>query len=80
MAALATEGRLELRGFGVFEVRVTKARKARNPWTGLEIMAPERRWVKFKAGKVMKAYIVNGATAGGKATAPVAAGSTATGG
>ncbi|MCY3023510.1 MAG: integration host factor subunit beta [Planctomycetota bacterium] len=32
--ALATEGRLELRGFGVFEVRVKEARKARNPRTG----------------------------------------------
>jgi len=30
IAALATEGRLELREFGVFEVRVVKARKARN--------------------------------------------------
>jgi len=33
IAVLAMEGRLELRDFGVFEVRVTKPRKARNPKT-----------------------------------------------
>ena len=31
---LATEKRYELRNFGVFEVRMRKARKARNPRTG----------------------------------------------
>ena len=40
--ALATEGRLELRNFGVFEVRVTKPREARHPRTGVEVMVPER--------------------------------------
>ena len=51
--AVATEGHIEPRDFGVFEVRVVKAHKARNPKTGGKVMAPERRWVRFKAGKVV---------------------------
>jgi len=38
----ATGGRLQLRDFGVFEVRVTKPREARHPRTGVEVMVPER--------------------------------------
>ena len=47
--------RIEIRNFGVFEVKPTKARdKARNPKT-LEIYKiPERRKLSFKAGKVIK--------------------------
>ena len=73
---LATEGRLELRDFGVFEVRVTTARKGRNPKTGAEVMVPEGRRVHFKAGKVMKERIVSGAThAEEEAAVPAATGS-----
>ena len=60
IAALATEGRLELRDFGVFEVRVTKPRKARNPRTGEEVMVLVRRRVKFRVGKVMDERVNNG--------------------
>lgn len=59
---LVTEGRLELRDFGVFEVRVSKPRKARNPKTGEKVMVPERRRVVFKAGKVMKQRVGNNTT------------------
>ena len=51
---LATEKRLELRNFGVFEVKLRKARKARNPRTGSEVMVPEHYSVTFKAGKFME--------------------------
>jgi nucleoid DNA-binding protein len=54
---LAAEGRIELRNFGIFEVRERKAWKARNPQTGTELMAPSRKTVKFHAGKVMKARV-----------------------
>ncbi len=54
--ALASEGRLELRQFGVFEV-VT--RKARNPRTGEEAV-PERQSVKFKPGKIMAEKLLKG--------------------
>ena len=51
---IATEGRLELRYFGVFEVRKRKSRKARNPRTGAEVMMPERKAVTFKPGLTMQ--------------------------
>ncbi len=54
---LAAEGRLELRNFGVFEVRSRKPRKARNPRTGQEVMVPERKVVTFKPGKLMEERI-----------------------
>jgi len=73
---VATEGHLELRGFGVFEVCARKASKARKPWTGEEAMVPERRRVRFKAGKVMKERVASGATAvSEKTAAPAATGS-----
>jgi nucleoid DNA-binding protein len=52
---LASEGRLELSGFGVFEVRTRQAHKARNPKTGGIVMVPERKLVTFKPGKEMVA-------------------------
>jgi nucleoid DNA-binding protein len=54
---LATEERIELRNFGVFEVRTRKARKARNPRTGAEVMVPSKKVVTFKAGKIMEEKI-----------------------
>jgi nucleoid DNA-binding protein len=54
---LATEQRIELRNFGVFEVRTRKARKARNPRTGAEVMVPCKQVVTFKAGKIMEERI-----------------------
>jgi len=38
---LVEEGRVELRNFGVFEVKKRKARQARNLWTGEKIMVGE---------------------------------------
>ena len=51
---LAEEGRVELRNFGVFEVRWRKARAARNPRTGEKVMVPEKCTVTFKPGRVMQ--------------------------
>jgi nucleoid DNA-binding protein len=67
---LATEGRLELRDFGIFEVYTAKARKGRNPRTGVEVMVPERRCVRFKAGKLMEERGSNGAVAVGPTDSP----------
>jgi len=50
---LVTEGRLELRNFGVFEVKTRKPRKARNPKTGEQVMVPSRKAVTFRAGRFM---------------------------
>ena len=52
--AIIQEGRIELRNFGVFEVKTRKARKARNPRTGEEVSVPEKRVVIFKPGRMME--------------------------
>ena len=51
---LVTEGRIELRNFGVFEVKKRAARKARNPKTGDKVDVPEKYVVTFKPGKEME--------------------------
>ena len=43
----AAEGRVELRNFGVFEVKKRMPRQARNPRTGEKVMVGERVTVKF---------------------------------
>jgi integration host factor subunit beta len=47
-------GRIELRNFGVFEVKQRKARKARNPRTGERVDVPPKNVVTFKPGKEME--------------------------
>jgi nucleoid DNA-binding protein len=47
-------GRIELRNFGVFEVKQRKARKARNPRTGQRVDVPPKYVVTFKPGKEME--------------------------
>ncbi len=54
---LVTEGRIELRNFGVFEVKKRAARKARNPRTGDKVDVPEKFVVTFKPGKEMEARV-----------------------
>ena len=47
-------GRIELRNFGVFEVKLRKARKARNPRTGERVDVEPKKVVTFKPGKEME--------------------------
>ena len=54
---LATEGRIELRNFGIFEVKKRKARQARNPRTGETVQVPERLVVTLKPGREMAARV-----------------------
>jgi nucleoid DNA-binding protein len=51
---LIQEGRIELRNFGVFEVKMRKARKARNPRTGAKVDVDPKKVVTFKPGKEME--------------------------
>ena len=47
--------RLELRKFGIFEVKPTKAKpNARNPKTNEIIYVPAHRKIHFRAGKILK--------------------------
>lgn len=50
---------VELRNFGVFEVRLTKERVGRNPHKPeKDVVIPARATVKFKAGKVMRQRVL----------------------
>ena len=51
---LVEDRRIELRNFGVFEVKRRAARKARNPRTGEKVFVPEKFVVTFKPGKEME--------------------------
>lgn len=53
--ALITGHRIEIRGFGVFEVKDTKARtSARNPRTSRLVYVPPGKKTRFKPGKLLK--------------------------
>ncbi len=58
--ALSSNKRLEIRNFGVFEVRVREARLGRNPRTGEEVPIPEKRIATFKPGKALKGRVDDG--------------------
>jgi nucleoid DNA-binding protein len=51
---LIQEGRIELRNFGVFEVKRRKPRKARNPRTGAKVEVEAKNVVTFQPGKEME--------------------------
>jgi len=51
---LVEDNRIELRNFGVFEVKRRAPRKARNPRTGDKVYVPEKFVVTFKPGKEME--------------------------
>ena len=50
-SALKRGDRCELRGFGVFETHIQKARISRNPKTGEKVNTPEKRTIHFKMSK-----------------------------
>jgi integration host factor subunit beta len=49
--ALSHGERIEIRGFGSFQVKVREAREGRNPKTGDEVKIPKKRTPFFKVGK-----------------------------
>ena len=51
---LKKDKKVQLVGFGTFEVRKRKARKGRNPRTGEAITIKARKAVAFKAGQDLK--------------------------
>lgn len=73
---LVKEGRIELRNFGVFEVKIRKARRARNPKTDQEVLVGPKKVVTFQPGKVMEERardaekVVEARKKGGKADTP----------
>lgn len=60
MTQSLTDGdRIEIRGFGSFEVRVRKPRLGRNPKTGKSVQVTTRRVPFFKVGKELKEKVNN---------------------
>jgi nucleoid DNA-binding protein len=55
--ALVREGRVELRNFGVFQIKRREARVARNPRTGERVLVEAKSVVTFKPGKEMEARV-----------------------
>ena len=52
--AISRGERVELRGFGVFDVKVREARMARNPKNGWAVAVPAKKVPFFRMGKDMK--------------------------
>ncbi|AIF50033.1 MULTISPECIES: HU family DNA-binding protein [unclassified Pelosinus] len=52
--ALAQQDKVQIIGFGTFEVKTREERKGRNPQTGAEITIPASKNPVFKAGKGLK--------------------------
>ncbi len=59
--ALSDGQHLEIRGFGTFKVRERRARRARNPRSGDEVLVPAKLVPVFKPSKELKALIAAGA-------------------
>ena len=55
--SLVSGEKVQLVGFGSFEVRTNKKRRGVNPRTGNGIIIPEKKVAKFKAGKELKAMV-----------------------
>ena len=51
--------RIELRGFGSFEIRERKARMERNPKSGAEVKLEKRKVPFFKTGKELRIMVNN---------------------
>ncbi|MCY9019947.1 HU family DNA-binding protein [Priestia megaterium] len=54
---LAKEEKIQLIGFGTFEIRERAARTGRNPQTGEEMTIPASKVPAFKPGKELKAAV-----------------------
>jgi integration host factor beta subunit len=71
--ALKRGERIEIRGFGSFQVKVREAREGRNPKTGEEVQIPAKRTPFFKVGKELK-EMVDATSPGGGAEEASSAG------
>ncbi len=69
MESLVTAGRMELRNFGVFEVRRRAPRVARNPRTNQQVSVPAKTVVVFHPGKNLSELIARQGQQGGPSPA-----------
>ncbi len=52
--ALKRDEKIEIRGFGNFRLKERMPRKARNPKTGETVSVPQKKAIRFKAGKALR--------------------------
>ena len=57
--ALVTGNRIEVRGFGTFEIREYNGHVGRNPKSGKEVTVTAKKRPFFKVGKELKERILN---------------------
>ena len=57
ISSLASGQRIEIRGFGSFDINHRPPRTARNSKTGEKVAVPEKFVLQFKAGKALKARV-----------------------
>jgi nucleoid DNA-binding protein len=57
--ALSEGKHLEVRGFGTFKVRERRARRARNPRSGTEVLVPAKLVPVFKPSRELKAQVLD---------------------
>lgn len=53
-STLANNGRVEVRGFGSFQLNLRPSRKGRNPKSGEAVMIPAKYCPHFKSGKELR--------------------------
>ena len=58
--ALVAGERIEIRGFGAFEVRHYKGYEGRNPRTGQAVQVPPKKLPFFKVGKELRERVAGG--------------------
>ena len=51
---VSKDGRVEIRGFGTFQLNIRPARTARNPKTGVQVAVPAKPAPHFRAGKELR--------------------------
>jgi integration host factor subunit beta len=76
-ASLRKGERIEIRGFGSFEIREYRAYEGRNPRTGSTVAVRPKRLPFFKVGKELKERVNDGARGNGAARGAVGATGTA---
>jgi integration host factor subunit beta len=69
--ALCRDERIEIRGFGSFELRHYRARQGRNPRTGASVAVKPKRLPYFKVGKELRARVAKGKRAPRAEAAPI---------
>jgi integration host factor subunit beta len=59
IAALQSDDKIEIRGFGSFRTRQRRGRTGRNPKTGAKVEVPPKKIPYFKPSKELKDYVNN---------------------